>query len=375
MMRGLRFLAAGLPWLFAAANGSASGPPVPAQTRTYFIAAEEVDWDYAPSGKDLMSGIGFDSVQAVYTVPGPKHLGRVYRKALYREYTDSTFTHPKPRDAHWIHLGILGPLIRAQVGDTLRVMFRNRARGHAYSLHPHGVFYEKASEGMGMPDMAMDGVAAPGQTISYTWMVPARAGPGPGDGSSIFWPYHSHVVEQQDVSSGLIGGIIITAAGKMRPDGSPIDVDREFVGLFTIFNENLSWYLDANIRRSKLPMPADHADPEFAEGNLKHSINGYLYSNLPGLEMKVGERVRWYLMAMGSEGDLHTPHWHGNTVLVNGHRADVGALLPAMTEVYDMLPDNPGSWMFHCHVSDHFVAGMSAQYTVLPADKVKEASK
>jgi hypothetical protein len=30
----------------------------------------------------------------------------------------------------------------------------------------------------------------------------------------------------------------------------------------------------------------------------------------------------------------------------------------------DMLADNPGSWMFHCHVEDHMENGMMAIYTV-----------
>jgi FtsP/CotA-like multicopper oxidase with cupredoxin domain len=36
-----------------------------------------------------------------------------------------------------------------------------------------------------------------------------------------------------------------------------------------------------------------------------------------------------------------------------------------MLEV-DMVPDNPGTWMFHCHVDDHILAGMQALYRVLP---------
>ena len=40
--------------------------------------------------------------------------------------------------------------------------------------------------------------------------------------------------------------------------------------------------------------------------------SGYL--NLPGLDMKVGERVRWYVIGMGTEVNLHTPHWHGQTL-------------------------------------------------------------
>jgi hephaestin len=45
-------------------------------------------------------------------------------------------------------------------------------------------------------------------------------------------------------------------------------------------------------------------------------------------------------------------------------RTDVGALLPMGMAVADMVPDNPGTWLFHCHVSDHLRMGMQATYTV-----------
>jgi FtsP/CotA-like multicopper oxidase with cupredoxin domain len=32
----------------------------------------------------------------------------------------------------------------------------------------------------------------------------------------------------------------------------------------------------------------------------------------------------------------------------------------------DMVPDNPGTWMFHCHIDDHMEAGMAAFYKVEP---------
>jgi manganese oxidase len=59
-----------------------------------------------------------------------------------------------------------------------------------------------------------------------------------------------------------------------------------------------------------------------------HSINGSVYGNMPVITMRRGERVRWYAMDMGTEVDLHSPHWHGNTPLVNGMRMDVVQLLP-----------------------------------------------
>ena len=80
--------------------------------------------------------------------------------------------------------------------------------------------------------------------------------------------------------------------------------------------------------------------------------------------MKQGEKVRWYLLGMGNEIDLHTPHWHGETVTDGGRNTDVIELLPGSMKTVDMLADNPGTWMFHCHVEDHMEAGMMAVYTI-----------
>jgi hephaestin len=82
--------------------------------------------------------------------------------------------------------------------------------------------------------------------------------------------------------------------------------------------------------------------------------------------MKRGDHVRWYVVTVGEGLNFHTAHWHGNTVLPNGSRTDVGILGPASMIAADMVPDNPGTWMFHCHVSEHMEAGMSALYHVLP---------
>ena len=73
-----------------------------------------------------------------------------------------------------------------------------------------------------------------------------------------------------------------------------------------------------------------------------HTINGFVFGNMPMMTMNEGERVRWYLMSMGNEVDLHTSHWHGNTVLIRGMRTDVSDLLPAEMQVADMVPDDPG---------------------------------
>lgn len=44
------------------------------------------------------------------------------------------------------------------------------------------------------------------------------------------------------------------------------------------------------------------------------AINGYMYANVNGLNMEVGDKVYWYLMGMGNEVDIHSAHWHGHSV-------------------------------------------------------------
>ena len=267
---------------------------------------------------------------------------------------------PKPRE----------PKCTPTLGDTIKVVFKNNCSIPA-SMHPHGVLYAKNAEGAPYDDGTsgkdkLDDAVPPGGTFTYVWKVPDRAGPGPDDGSSVMWMYHSHVDEVSDTYAGLMGPIEITSRGMARPDGSPKDVDRQIFVLFSVMNENQSPFLTENIHRfAKPPFPKDpDADDDFDESNLMHSINGYVFGNQPMITMKKGERVRWYVMSMGTEVDLHTPHWHGNDVVANGMRTDVVSLLPATMVVADMVPDDPGIWLFHCHVNDHIRAGMLTRYQV-----------
>jgi manganese oxidase len=177
-------------------------------TLTGYIAAEEATWDYAPAGRDVVMGMDFDDGATVFVGRSADRIGSKYKKAIFVEYTDATFKERKPRPAAWQHLGILGPIIHAQVGDKIRVVFHNKA-SRPYSIHPHGVFYTKANEGALTDDGTSEaeragGAVAPESTYVYQWDVPARAGPGPSDLSSVVWPYHSHVDSVRDANTGLV---------------------------------------------------------------------------------------------------------------------------------------------------------------------------
>jgi hephaestin len=267
---------------------------------------------------------------------------------------------------------MLGPLVRAVVGDTVEIVLKNRTT-RPVSIHMHGFTYEKDSEGAPYEDGSPaadhgDDAVPPGKSYTYRYKVPETAGPGPMDGSSIMWMYHSHADEVADDYAGLAGPVIVTAADKANDDGTPTDVNREFIVQFKVSDENASPYIEENIQKyAKDPKSVDPDDEDFGESNLMHTMNGYVYGNLPleSLTVKKGDKVRWYLMGMGTEVDLHTPHWHGNTVIANGMRNDVVSLLPMTMVTADMQADNPGIWLFHCHVNDHITAGMIARYQVV----------
>jgi len=359
--------------VIAGCGSSASGgatETVAARTRTYYIAADPVAWNYAPSSRDAITGRTFDAQAKVFVRRGVHRIGSTYLKALFRQYSDRSFRHLTARPAKWAHLGMLGPMIQAQVGDTIRVVFRNNTRLRI-GIHPHGVLYAKSSEGALYEDATRaadkaDDAIAPGGSHTYVWKVPERAGPGPGDPSSVMWMYHGHTDEVADQYAGSLGAMIITRRGMARPDGSPKDVDREVAMLFMVADENQSPLLAQNIRRYTAdPAHTDPDDEGFIESNKMHMINGYVYANGPAVVLRRGERVRWYVMSMGNEVDLHTPHWHGYTVTtMAGMRTDVVSLLPAEMMSADMRPDNRGIWLLHCHVADHILAGMQTRYQV-----------
>lgn len=356
-------------WLVLVPAQRGEAQHVTSTTHTYYIAADEIDWNYAPAEMDHMTGKPYDDHARIFVENDAGHIGKIYRKAVYREYTDGSFTTLKPRTPEWEHLGIVGPVLRGEAGDTLKVVFKNNAH-FPFSMHPHGVLYDQSSDGVkGVP---------PGSTFTYTWILDPRAAPQAGEPNSKLWLYHSHANERRDIAAGLVGAIIVSAKGTVKVDGTPKGIDREFIAIFYTADENQSWYLTENISKyisdpkslakntvfAFQDMEGERINMSFSAANLHETINGYIFGNAPGFMMKQGEKIRWYTAAMGG---LHTAHWHGNTVTLNERVTDVVPLLPAEMHTVDMIPENPGMWMFHCHVEGHLAIGMYTNYIVEPA--------
>ena len=89
-----------------------ASPKSAPHVRTYYLCAEEIDWDYTPDGKDMMMQTDFGGYSRVFTEHTEKRIGHTYRKAVFHEYTDASFNTLKPRPAALSHMGLLGPVIR-----------------------------------------------------------------------------------------------------------------------------------------------------------------------------------------------------------------------------------------------------------------------
>ncbi len=173
------------------------GPQSGGVEREYWIQATSALWDIVPSRprRDLWHGVA---------IPGPT----VFRAVMYQEMTEG-FAAPKGPAA------IPGPILHCEVGDVLKVHFRNalpEKLNQAVTMHPHGVRYNPEYDGVYLGDFTRaGGFIAPGEEFTYTWeALPDSVG---------VWPYHDHGPNHTlNTMRGLFGGLIVTEKGAKAPD-------------------------------------------------------------------------------------------------------------------------------------------------------------
>ncbi|XP_048968292.1 coagulation factor V isoform X25 [Canis lupus dingo] len=322
----------------------------------YYIAAEELYWDYS---KFAQSEDVDDHIHAQENT--------VYKKVVFRKYLDSTFTKRDPLGEYEEHLGILGPVIRAEVDDVIQVRFKNLA-SRPYSLHAHGLSYEKSSEGKTYEDdspewFKEDNAVQPNSSYTYVWHATTRSGPENPGSACRAWAYYSAVNPEKDIHSGLIGPLLICRKGVLDKSNTPMDI-REFVLLFMVFDEKKSWYYK---KKAQSPRSWRLTSSEAKHSHEFHAINGMTY-NLPGLRMYEQEWVRLHLLNMGGSRDIHVVHFHGQTLLENGtqqHQLGVWPLLPGSFKTLEMKSSKPGWWLLNTEVGENQRAGMQTPFLII----------
>jgi manganese oxidase len=291
------------------------GTPEPApggQVREYWIQARPVKWDVAPTGRDDWMN---------HAIKGP----RTFTAIVYQAYTPGFGKPAGPAT-------MPGPTLEAEVGDVLRVHFRNgnEKLGTPHTMHPHGVRYTPDYDGAYMGRYTrVGGFVAPGEEFTYTWeALPESVG---------VWPYHDHGPNHGlNTLRGLFGTIIIREKGAPKPD---VEVPLFF-----------------------------HSFPPQITGSRRNlqCVNGRVAAgNTPTVRAKVGQDVAFH--AFGGDAMLHTFHVHGHRWRApDGSFVDNLLLGPETSVTARWREDNPGRWLYHCHIQPHMEAGMAGWYLVDP---------
>ncbi len=280
-------------------------------TVDYWIAAVPVVWNIVPNGRDAIMGMEIPLADSVTNT------------VVYRRYTPH-WRKPLPNAPRESSDGLVipGPLIRARVGDHLRIHFKNMdtLRHQPHSMHFHGVHYAPSSDGSYVPGFSgKDANVKPGQT--YTYRLTA------GDDSAGVWPYHDHSPSMMDsIGGGMFGMLSILGRDEPAPD-------REFEVVLAPMGKFMT-------------------------------IDGRAFvGNTPVFHAKVGELVQWDVMALGS--DFHTFHVHGHRWIGPGKVSrDTQTVGPAESYRIRWRENAPGTWLYHCHVEDHMMKGMIGIYQV-----------
>uniref|UniRef100_A0A8C4L025 F5/8 type C domain-containing protein n=1 Tax=Equus asinus asinus TaxID=83772 RepID=A0A8C4L025_EQUAS len=88
---------------------------------------------------------------------------------------------------------------------------------------------------------------------------------------------------------------------------------------------------------------------------------------LPGLVMAQDQKIRWYLLSMGSNENIHSIHFSGHVFTVRKkeeYKMAVYNLYPGVFETVEMLPSKAGIWRIECLIGEHLQAGMSTLFLV-----------
>ncbi len=227
-----------------------------------------------------------------------------------------------------------GPVIEITQGDRVRIVVTNELPEDTF-VHCHGFELPVQYDGA---DVLNQNPIRPGGTFVYEFDVHE-------DGTFF---YHSHVPMQE--AFGMVGWIIVHPRQPYSPP-----VDRDFGLIFQNF------FIDST---------QTIADSWRMDWNW-HTINGRSGPFTTPVVVKHGERVRIRIMNF-SPMQHHPIHIHGHTFWITGHegaRAPYSSWVPRNTELigiaqatnFEFIANNPGDWMFHCHMVHHMMNHMVRQ--------------
>jgi FtsP/CotA-like multicopper oxidase with cupredoxin domain len=240
---------------------------------------------------------------------------------------------------------IPGPEIRVNEGDKVRVIIQNNLPVGT-SLHWHGIHVENSADGT--PGLTQYPIK-PGETYTYEFTA-KNAG-------THF--YHTHGSSHMDVAMqmdmGLSGAFIIEPK-------NPKKYDKEYVYMLD------EWNINKNGSNNALSMLDEHGEHIHKHEYNIFTINGRIFPDTDPLMVDKGDHILVRLINAGTQ-EMHPMHLHGHSfrvVAIDGNPVPIAAqqmrdnlpVLPGERYDIEIVADNPGVWVFHCHHVHHASAGM-----------------
>lgn len=165
------------------------------------------------------------------------------------------------------------------------------------------------------------------------------------------------LVAEAEGKNALARALLSTGAGSAPGSAyRPQELDR-LVGTVEMFTATPEVDLGS-------PKPDTTLAADMSGGMMSYDwkINGRAFADTLPLTVREGQRVRMTLS--NSSMMWHPMHLHGHTFQVvkadggPGARKDTVIVLPMQKLTVDLIADNPGEWMLHCHNTYHMEAGM-----------------
>jgi FtsP/CotA-like multicopper oxidase with cupredoxin domain/plastocyanin len=237
-----------------------------------------------------------------------------------------------------------GPELRVREGNLVRVTLRN-ALPVPTTIHWHGIDVPPAMDG---PAGLNQAPVEPGQEFVYEFVAKPA-------GSR--W-YHSHADPALQIPLGLYGPFII------EPRQPAKTYDREYTLMLAEWDDELTPAVAAGLAERG---PRDRLLRGGELGSDLFLINGRMHSAISPIRVAEGEVILLRLMHAGHLA--HPFHTHGHSfkiVATDGNPVPEVAQLTKDTvlvgpaERYDLelVGNNPGVWMVHCHIEHHMANGM-----------------
>lgn len=265
------------------------------------------------------------------------------------EYAKGKFVHAWAYNSQ-----IPGPEIRVTEGDKVKVIVSNNLPV-ATSIHWHGVHVENKADGV--PGLTQHPIKS-GETFVYQFTAK-------NTGTHFYHTHgssHTDAVVQLDM--GLYGALIIEPKNPKDLRHSS-NYDKEYILMLD------EW--------ASTPEGFNQALKRIAQGEHQHSareghnyniftINGRTFPDIEPLMIKEGEKILVRLINAGTQ-EIHPMHIHGHAfkvVAIDGYvvpevaqqTRDTLTVNPGERYDIEIVGDNPGVWLFHCHHVHHASAGM-----------------